>query len=371
VTGPVTVVELLERRAAEKNGARLYVFVDSKGRLTAERTYAQQAEHARRIAKALRQHAVKGDRVVLLLPPGLEFTDAFFGTLYAGMIAVPAYPPMGRDHTGLGERLRGMVADASPALVLTTIASASRLRSVVSTMPGLLALPWLTVEEVLAAPAVGEDYVEDVVPEDIALLQYTSGSISRPKGVIVRHGNVVANQRAIRELLGEDGEGLVGCSWLPPQHDMGLIGTVLQPLFARGWSSFIRPIDFVANPMLWLQLVSEQRSTVISAPDFAYRLCVERADTPARERLELSSLKVAMVGAERVRAATLESFASKFEPSGFSRRAFRPVYGLAEATLLVSGVRDGQGHGCVGWIAVVSREAASPTCLRNTKTLTT
>jgi amino acid adenylation domain-containing protein len=275
----------------------------------------------------LQRRGAAGERVLLLFPPGLDFVTAFLGCLYAGAVAVPAYPPAPGRGTG---RLRGLLADARPRLALTMAPWLGRVEreldatvtaAVVDGLPAALAEDW-------RPPAAD--------PSAPAFLQYTSGSTSTPKGVRISHGNLLANQRAIQRAFGQSAESVV-VGWLPLYHDMGLIGNVLQPIWCGGSCVLLSPLAFLQRPARWLEAVSRFRATTSGGPDFAYALCTRKVPSEERARLDLSSWRVAFNGAEPVRAATLDAFAAAFAPAGFRRRAFYPCYGLAEATLFVSG----------------------------------
>ncbi|MEA2563977.1 MAG: hypothetical protein QOH06_5481 [Acidobacteriota bacterium] len=284
-------------------------------------TYAEVDQKARAIAADLQRRGAAGERVLLLFPPGLDFVTAFLGCLYAGAVAVPAYPPSPGRGTG---RLRSLLEDAKPRLALTT---PSLLPRVEREVEGAVALEGLVPED-WRPPAVG--------PDSLAFLQYTSGSTSTPKGVRVTHGNLIANERAIQHAFGQSEESVV-VGWLPLYHDMGLIGNVLQPLWCGATCVLMSPLSFLQRPRRWLEAIDRFQGTTSGGPDFAYSLCVRKIPPAEREGLDLSSWRVAFNGAEPVRAATLDAFAEAFAPCGFRREAFYPCYGLAEATLFVSG----------------------------------
>jgi acyl-CoA synthetase (AMP-forming)/AMP-acid ligase II/acyl carrier protein len=297
---------------------------------------------------------MQGERVILLFPPGLDFIAGLFGCLFAGAVAVPAYPPRprGRQHA-----LAAIVADARPALLLTVSSIASRAAALAEGEPALAGLRWLAVDE----PAADDE--ESWAPRwshpgadagSLAFLQYTSGSTAAPKGVMVSHGNLLHNEEMIRMAFGQSEESVI-VSWLPLFHDMGLIGGVLQPLYLGASCILMSPAAFLQRPARWLEAISRYGATTSGGPDFAYRLCLERPG--GREGLDLSRWSVAFAGAEPVRPETLERFAREMAPYGFRREAFYPCYGLAEATLFVTGGRkeepprwievesEGLGHG--------------------------
>ncbi|MCP4657668.1 MAG: fatty acyl-AMP ligase, partial [bacterium] len=232
-------------------------------------------------------------------------------------------------------RLRALVADSRPALGLTLAAHLDRYQSLATRVPELAALGWLEVDR------VGDSPPERWIPppptgDTLAFLQYTSGSTAAPKGVMVSHRNLLHNQQAIRRATGL-GKGDRVAGWLPLYHDMGLIGNVFQPLYLGIPCVLMPPLAFLQKPVRWLRAISRYRATTSAAPDFAYAMCVNRISAAERAELDLSCWRVALNGAEPVRAETLERFARTFAPCGFRAEAFFPCYGLAEATLLVTG----------------------------------
>ncbi|CRM81135.1 Linear gramicidin synthase subunit B [Pseudomonas sp. 35 E 8] len=289
---------------------------------------------ARSIAAALQANADLGDRAVLLFPSGPDYVAAFFGCLYAGVIAVPAYPPEStrRHHQ---ERLLSIISDAEPRLLLTVASLADGLAQI-ENAPMVLSVDTLESAGTWIAP--------DLHPNDIAFLQYTSGSTALPKGVQVSHGNLVANEVLIRRGFGIDlNPDDVIVSWLPLYHDMGLIGGLLQPIFSGVPCVLMSPAYFLGRPLRWLEAISEYGGTISGGPDFAYRLCSERVSESALERLDLSQWRVAYSGSEPIRLDTLERFAEKFAACGFTPNNFFASYGLAEATLFVAGGIRGHG----------------------------
>jgi amino acid adenylation domain-containing protein len=329
-----SLVELLRRRAEERPAHGGYVFLrDGEGE-AGRLGYGELDAWAREIAAGLQEDFRPGARVLLVFPPGLEFIAAFFGCLYAGLIAVPVYPP--RFHKGLGQ-LRHVVRDARPAAVLSTAelaAAAAR-----ADEPDLAGLAWVAVDR--REPGRAERWRQPAPDGDTAaFLQYTSGSTGDPKGVLVSHRNLAHNLQAIRRVFGL-GAGSVVVGWLPVYHDMGLIGNVLQPLYCGGTCVLMSPASFLQRPMRWLQAISRYRATASGGPNFAYELCVRKAAEAECRGLDLGCWEVAFNGAEPVRQETLARFAEAFAPWGFRRSAFRPCYGLAEATLLVAGVAAG------------------------------
>ena len=325
-------IEVLRHRAASEPSRRAYLFLADGEREADSRTYASLERRALALAAALQHRELGGKRALLLLPPGLEFVDAFLGCLCAGVVAVPAYPPASdraNDRT-LG-RLQSIVADARPAAVLTT----SELHGRIAPLAASLGAACLAVEEVVDDLA---DFWIDpgIGPDTLAFLQYTSGSTAEPKGVMISHGNLLANEAMIQAGFGQTAESVI-VGWLPLYHDMGLIGNVLQPLFVGAPCILMSPIAFLQRPKRWLDAITRYRATTSGGPNFAYDLCERKIRPEERTTLDLATWQVAFNGAEPVRADSLERFARAFETCGFRRQAFYPCYGLAEATLFVSG----------------------------------
>lgn len=327
-----TLVELLGFRAAESPLRTGYTFLASGETEETALTYGELDRMARAIAARIKDLAPAGERALLLYPPGLEFIAGFFGCLYAGVVAVPAYPA--RNARGL-PRLRAIVKDASATVALTTspiLAQASRM---FDHAPDLQALKWV------ASDAVDPSGMDDERPreshrESLAFIQYTSGSTGTPKGVMLTHGNLLHNASLVFNAVEHQPEDKY-VSWLPTFHDMGFMAGVLQPLYAGIPVILMSPASFLQSPIRWLSAISRYKATTSGAPNFAYDLCVRKISPEHRAELDLSTWSVAFNGAEPIRANTLDGFVSAFGPYGFRRESFFPCYGLAEATLIVSG----------------------------------
>jgi acyl-CoA synthetase (AMP-forming)/AMP-acid ligase II len=326
-------IEVLRLRAAAPEPERpAYLFLSDGERESERRTYRDLEQRALALGAALEQRGFAGQRALLLLPPGLAFVDAFFGCLCAGVVAVPAYPPASDRPTDRTlPRLRAIAADARPAVVLTTAA----LAGFIAPLAAALGAACLAVEEV--ASDLAASWRDPGVSRDtLAFLQYTSGSTATPKGVMISHGNLLANEAMIQAAYEQSAQSLI-VGWLPLYHDMGLIGNVLQPLYVGAPCVLMSPIAFLQRPRRWLEAISRYQATTSGGPNFAYDLCERRIGPADRAGLDLSSWQVAFDGAEPVRDESLERFARAFEPCGFKRSAFYPCYGLAEATLFVAG----------------------------------
>ncbi|MEW2287329.1 AMP-binding protein [Streptomyces sp. NPDC047841] len=326
-----TLVHILRDRALENPDATAYVFLvdgeDDERRISYRELYAAAAD----VADALGARHGRGERALLLFAPGLDYITAFFGCLLAGVVAVPAYPP--QDARSLG-RLDAIIADAGASIALTTKDLLPIARSALDAP-----LEWLATDALAggAPQADGPLGARPVAtaPEDLAFLQYTSGSTRLPRGVMLSHANLIHNLEAIYRAFAGSGHDVM-VSWLPPYHDMGLIGAILEPLYGGFPGILMAPLHFLQKPYRWLKAISVHRGTISPSPNFGYELCLRKIDDEQRASLDLSSWRAAVNGAEPVRVDTTERFTERFAPVGFDAGAFRPSYGLAEATLLVT-----------------------------------
>ncbi|MFC3575157.1 fatty acyl-AMP ligase [Streptomyces yaanensis] len=333
-----TFTELVLDRAAELGAEDAFIFLpdDAKGSVPEHLSYAGLDQDARRIASWLQANGAGGGQVLLLYPSGTAFIKAFIGCLYAGSVAVPA--PLPTEQGQHFTRVSGILHDAEVRAVLTDSSAAPEISA------------WLASEgrtDVLCLATDTGEYgdpaaytVPDLTPEHLAFLQYTSGSTNDPKGVMVSHGNLLANEAAIQHASGSTSSDRFG-GWLPFYHDMGLIGHVLHPLYTGGSAVLLSPVSFLRRPARWLKIFGEYGATMGGGPNFAYDLCTRRVTDEQLAELDLSGWQVAGNGAEPVRAETIKAFSERFAPAGFRPEAFFPCYGMAETTLLVSGTRRG------------------------------
>jgi acyl-CoA synthetase (AMP-forming)/AMP-acid ligase II len=326
-----TLSDLLHYRAGHQPEQLAYTFLRDGETDAVRLTYQELAQQVGAIAAHLQVHCSLGERAVLLYPPGLDYLTAFFGCLEAGVIAVPAYPP--RPNRSL-ERLEVILADCAARLVLTTQSIWANLQTQ-GLSPGWEQLNWLMTDG-SPLPATPSWQPPPINRESLAFLQYTSGSTAAPKGVMINHGNLLHNLALIHHCFQHSAQSR-GVIWLPPYHDMGLIGGILQPLYGGFPVTLMSPLMFLQSPLRWLQAISRDRATTSGGPNFAYDLCVRKIKPEQCSTLDLSSWQVAFNGAEPINPEVLHRFATQFAPCGFRPEAFYPCYGMAEATLIVSG----------------------------------
>ncbi len=333
------LIELLRYRAARQPHDVVYTFLRDGETEEAGLTYYELDLRAKRIAARLQ--SVQGERALLFYPPGLEYITAFFGCLYAGVTAVPVYPPHPARLARTLPRLRGIAKSAQPSAALTTSQIIGLVELMFSQDPDFGKIRWLATDKPLEGTDEGpasEWQKPDVSGETLAFLQYTSGSTGSPKGVMVSHENLLCNLALIHECFGFGNTPETRLVvWLPPYHDMGLVGGILQPLYAGFPVILMSPVSFLQKPIRWLQAISRYQATTSGGPNFAYELCLRKITPEQKVGLDLSSWKTAFNGSEPVRPDTLKRFAAAFELCGFRESAFYPCYGLAEATLIVSG----------------------------------
>lgn len=333
--------EALTYHASSQPDVAAFCYLGDGEQVTEELTYGQLHQIAETWSRNILSRITAGDCVALAFSPGLDFVKAFYACLYAGVVAVPINPP---DNERAWPRFGGVLANAGAKLLLSTT---PRLMTSLADHQPLLPTNTL-IQNVADWPvdlqgdvALNEWRLPQIDIDQLAFIQYTSGTTGAPKGVQISHRNILHNQQYIhRQLLNNQ---VIRCaSWLPFYHDMGLIGGILQPVYAGGFSVMMPPISFLTKPIRWLRALSDFKCNSSGAPDFGYRHCVDRVRDADLEGLDLSLWKTAVSGAERVNASTIKSFVDRFSASGFSERVFSPCYGLAEATLLATGSAVGQ-----------------------------
>jgi len=325
-------VQIVQQRAIHQPERIAFIFLGDGETESSRITYRELDYYSRAIATQLQQMGLSGDCALLLYPVGLDYLIAFLGCLYSGVVAVPAYPPRNRRNT---PRIVSLVEDAQAPIALTTTSLLPKVKSLLAEKAHFTGLQWLTTDDLSSEPD-GSWQRPSIESDTLAFLQYTSGSTGIPKGAMVSHGNLVHNAAVTYQLMGHSSDS-VFVSWLPTYHDMGLIGGILQPLYGGFPCVLMPPAAFLQRPYRWLKAISDYGGTTSGAPNFAYELCVQKISPEQRATLDLSSWRVAFNGAEPVRHSTLEQFASTFAACGFRQAAFYPCYGMAEATLMVSG----------------------------------
>jgi acyl-CoA synthetase (AMP-forming)/AMP-acid ligase II len=332
----VSLVNLLLNRAERQPQDLAYVFHDYSPRAAPcareVLTFGELVFDAKTIAGMLQARRLRGHSVLLLFGSGLDFIRAYCGCLLAGAHAVPLRPPMTPDYVS---QLAVIAKDAHAKGIVCPAALAPRVSALLDVDEALRGVQLITIEERNEADAPWLH--PGVRGEDIALIQYTSGSTGVPKGVVVSHSNLLRNEEAIREAFGHDKNTIVA-GWLPMFHDMGLIGNVLQTLYLGVPSILMDPLAFLQKPVRWLQLITQYRATTGGGPNFGYDVCVNRIKPEEIDQLDLSSWSLAFSGAEPVRMTTIQRFCAAFGRAGFRSEAFYPCYGLAEATLFVAGI---------------------------------
>ncbi|MDO0917728.1 fatty acyl-AMP ligase [Streptomyces sp. DT2A-34] len=340
-----SLVDLLTTHAShhpDRTAFRYLVTGDHDGEIQ-EISYGRLAERSRAVAAWLQERGLTGSRAMLLYPPGPEFICGYLGCLAAGVVAVPGVPPQGRaqNHRAL-TRMKRLIADADAKVILGGREVITALSGMVEHLPDLADIT-LVVTEDIPDEAAASWREPDLTADSVAFLQYTSGSTSAPRAVMVTHGNLLANERVITERMGHTPDTIAEyghemfVSWLPVYHDMGLIGPVLNTVYLGVTATLFSPLHFLQQPRRWLTAIDRYRPHTSGGPNFAYELCLKHAGPELLDGLDLSSWKVAFNGAEPVRAATLRRFTDTFAPAGFRGEALYPCYGLAEATLMVTG----------------------------------
>ncbi len=333
-----SIVDVLAHRAADQPDARAYVFLSERGEEDTVLTFADLEGRARTAAaRLIEQGAGVGDRALLVYPAGLDFVVAFFGCLLAGVLAVPIMLPR---RASARDASANVFRDCAPRFVLTNGKTlATRLDFLERFGRGETPVMPL---DAASQSAMGGQNPARAERHDLAFLQYTSGSTSTPKGVMVSHGNLLANLEMIRRRFGHT-EQSTCVGWVPHYHDMGLILQFLQSLYVGALCVLMAPGAFLQRPLAWLRAIHRYRGEISCAPNFAFDLCVSRFNPVQMQDIDLSCWKLAVNGAEPIRVDTLQRFAATFAPYGLDPRAIYPAYGMAEATLCISSGRRGAG----------------------------
>ncbi|WP_103669557.1 AMP-binding protein [Pseudanabaena sp. BC1403] len=328
------LVNCLQLRSQNQSNQIVFTFLVDGELDAVHLSYGELDLQARAIAAQLQTLVSSGSRVLLCYPSGLEFISAFFGCLYAGAIAVPVAPP---KRGQMQSRLQAIVNDAQPTVVLTTSALLDSLKQAWQSLPELPSVQWIASDR-LSDDLAAQWQHPEIKLDSIAFLQYTSGSTGSPKGVVVSHQNLLHNSAYIQTAFELDQKS-ASVSWLPNFHDMGLIDSIIQPIYSGFLGVLMSPASFLQKPMRWLAAISRYRATHCGGPNQGYELCVRKIseDQINQAQIDLSSWQSAYTGAEPIRRSTLEQFAAKFQPLGFQSKFFYPCYGMAESTLMISG----------------------------------
>ncbi|NJK48157.1 fatty acyl-AMP ligase [Candidatus Gracilibacteria bacterium] len=328
----MTIIDFLSQRSFVQPQQKAYTFMADGKEEKESLSYQQLDRQARAIAALLQNYRSEGQRALLLYPQGLEVIAAFFGCLYAGVIAIPAPAPEASRLKRTLPRLRAIVKDAEASLILST-------PEIIALLKGTYLAESDSFEWIATAKTdwnLADDWERPELTGDrVAYLQYTSGSTSTPKGVKISHENILQNSAYIKQAWSYDTDS-IAATWLPYFHDYGLVDGLIQPIYSGIPSYLMSPITFLKRPLRWLELISRYGVTNTGGPNFAYDRCVSSFKPEQLAALDLSSWRVAHSGAETIRAQTLENFVATFGACGFQRQAFYPAYGLAEATLVVT-----------------------------------
>lgn len=373
-TMPETLVELMRQQAAEHQDKPAFIFCpegdDEQGRIT----YRELDSRARSIATSLQRQGAAGERVLVLCRPGVDSIAGLFGCFYAGAVAVPV-----DEHWPI-RRVETIVPEVRARFGLATVKTQSKMKAAIADLDAGTDLSWLAMDEFPDDGAAWEP--QDIDGDTVAMIQYTSGSTGVPKGCVLTHRNYVHNLEGILQVWNPQSDNPVfsnpvsGVSWLPQYHDMGFVGGILGTLYGGGTTVLMSPSAFLMRPIRWLQAISRYRAVISAAPNFAYEACVKRSTAQQRAELDLSNWSVAVLGGGPINPATLQEFSEAFGPSGFRPEAFVPAYGLAEATLGVSGMSNSAvpvfrhiDRSALGEERVVEVEAADAADAEETVTL--
>jgi acyl-CoA synthetase (AMP-forming)/AMP-acid ligase II len=333
-----TLKDILRYRAEKTPGEAAFIFLKDGENDEDRVTYGQLYDDAIAIAERLNARNLKGQRMLLLFPPGLDFIRTLFGCFLADVIAVPAYPP--RKNRSL-DRIRALVIDSGASTILATEEILQTFERSFSDVTELQQLPWLSTNLLPGHTSV-PPRLRASLPSDTALLQYTSGSTGSPKGVIITHQNIMRNCEFIRNSFSFSRKS-VAISWLPTFHDMGLVGQVFEPVYTGFPSIYMSPVSFFQKPVRWLKAFTKYRGTMGGAPNFGYDMLCDQVTDEERQGLDLSSIQTIYCGAEPIRKTTFERFTEVYKEFGMKPGMLYPCYGMAETTLITSGPPSGRG----------------------------
>ncbi len=333
-----TIIDFLDKHALDQPDRIAFRHFTDDNKPAEEITFQMLQQKARKLAGVIQSKDMQGERALLMYQNSVDYIISFFACLYAGVIAIPGYPPKINKKD---DRMDAILDNSQARLLLTT---EKNFESISKHNPGFIdKVDYVNCQAIHLNEEVDNYTPLGITADDLAFLQYTSGSTGSPKGVMVTHGNIVANLSTLDELL-QHGDESVVVSWLPFFHDLGLIYCVLMPVYRRLTCVFLTPFSFIQKPLRWFQAISKYRGTHIAAPTFGYELCLKKVNTDVFEAIDLSSIEAAFIGAEKVRASVIEAFSQKFSDIGFPEKAFCPSYGLAEGTLWVTSTKKDQKY---------------------------
>ncbi|KLO26832.1 fatty-acid--CoA ligase [Mycolicibacter heraklionensis] len=333
-----SLVDLMQQQAARFQDTPAFIFCPEGDAEEARITYRQLDSRARSIAADLQRQGAAGERVLVLCRPGVDSVAGLFGCFYAGAVAVPV-----DEHWPI-RRIETVVPEADARFALATAKTQAKMKAAVDGLSSGPKLTWLAMDEVEDDGSGWE--LQDVSADSLAMIQYTSGSTGVPKGCVLTHRNYLSNLEIMRWALNPADDAPVmnspisGVSWLPQYHDMGFVGGIVGTIYGGRTTVLMSPSAFLMRPIRWMQAISRYQATITAGPNFAYEACVKRSTAEQRAALDLSSLSIAVVGAGPISSETLRSFTEAFAPAGFRPEAFIPAYGLAEATLGVTGMSN-------------------------------
>lgn len=331
-----SIVDVIKNHVKNKPNHYVYHYIESEEKAPITLTFKQLDEEAQTIAYEILKYAKPGDRVLMLYRPGLAFISAFLACLYTGTIAVSVYPPRPGESI---DRLQKIIEDSGTMMILMGNKILPIAQKLFSNIPSIVSLPFIETEKIKEQEnnlSLGQF----VNKENVAFLQYTSGSTGSPKGVMVTHGNIMSNMKILHEVIGD--VNTRGASWLPHFHDMGLIGGILLPLYLGKETILMSPSYFLQKPLRWFEVISTYGVNVMTGPNFAYELAVNMVKSEDLQGLDLSSVTIALTGAEPISSETIQSFNEKFTPFGWNENVHYPCYGMAETTLFLTGVDVGE-----------------------------
>lgn len=372
----LTLTHLLDMRALELPDQIAFKFYDAKSGLLQAITYKELRDKSIVVAGLLQEKMKPGERVLLVYPPGFELIIAMFGCMYAGGICILTYPPA---NDKLVRKMQHIITDSKPSIALCARNFSHKFKQL-KLAKSLFKIPlvsrlskrmlhkvfelsnwdverlkWVVTDQLKQEATYNPI---EITPKQLVLFQYSSGSTSRPKGIMLTHQNLMHNIEAIHTEICGGRSNHTACFWLPPYHDMGLIGGIFSPILAKSPSILLSPLDFLRSPLTWLEMITKHKVTITGGPNFAYEYCVNKITPEQKKSLDLSSWNIAFCGAEPIHAETLEKFYEYFKECGFRHQAFTPCYGLAESTVFVSaiGLTQNYSTGCFSDTSLKQRE---------------